>query len=129
MGDPNAFGDFNTFRNHPWKMHLVQRADFPTGMEIIWRNGGTDSGGGDPGDHRIKLNNTPITFSSTRVYHFTIDWTIFGFTISVNGIPVLQDGWDHWYELSPLRIELGCRPRAESMVGIIYRNVKLTKPQ
>ena len=128
MGDPNAFGDFNAFRNHPWKMHLVQRADYPTGVEIIWRNGGTDAGGRDPGDHRIKLTSSPIVFSSSRVYHFTIDWGIFGYSIAINGIPVLVDGWDHWYEVAPLRIELGCRPRAESFVGAIYRNIKLTKP-
>jgi len=128
MGDANGFGDFNTFRNQPWKMHLVQRADFPTGMEIIWRNGGGDPNGGDPGDHRIKLNFTPITFSSTRIYHFRLDWGIFGYSISVNGIPIFDEGWDHWYELTNLRIQLGCIPRAESFVGIIYRNIKLTKP-
>ena len=55
MGDATTFGSFGAFRDHPWKMHLVQRADFPSGWEIIWRNGGTDPEG-DPGDHRIKLN-------------------------------------------------------------------------
>ena len=70
MGDPNAFGNFSFFRDHPWKMHLVQRADYPTGLEIIWRNGGTDPDGGDPGDHRIKLTSSPISFSSSQVYHF-----------------------------------------------------------
>jgi len=126
MGDAGAFGSFDAFRNHPWKMHLVQRADFPTGMEIIWRNGGANPTG-DPGDHRIKLNSTPITFSSAQVYHFQLDWGTLGYAISVNGLEVLADGWDHWYELTNLRIELGCIPRAESFVGIIYRNVKLTK--
>ena len=127
MADVRSFSDFNTFRNSPWKMHLVQRADFPTGMEIIWRNGGTDPNGGDPGDHRIKLTNTPIIFSSSQVYHFQLDWGIFGYAISVNGLEVLADGWDHWYETPNLRIELGCIPRVESFVGIIYRNVKLIK--
>jgi hypothetical protein len=128
MGDPNTFDSFGLFRNSPWKMHLVQRADFPTGVEIIWRNGGTDPGGGDPGDHRIKLTSSPIVFRSTNVYHFTLNWGIYGYSIAINGIPVLEDGWDHWYELAPLHIELGCRPRAESFVGAIYRNIKLTKP-
>jgi len=127
MADAGSFGAFGTFRNSPWKMHLVQRADYPTGMEIIWRNGGTDPNGGDPGDHRIKLVNTPITFSSARLYHFQLDWTIFGYNISVNGVPVLADGWDHWYETKNLRIQLGCIPRAESFIGIIYRNIKLTE--
>ena len=127
MGDAAAFGGFGTFRDHPWKMHLVQRADFPTGMEIIWRNGGTDPNGGDPGDHRIKLIDTPITFRSTDTYHFKLDWGMFGYEISVNGIEVLSEGWDHWYEPSNFRIELGCIPRGDSFIGIIYRNVTLKK--
>jgi hypothetical protein len=127
MADPGSFNDFGSFRNGPWKMHLVQRADFPTGMEIIWRNGGSDPNGGDPGDHRIKLISTPINFSSSQVYHFQLDWGLFGYNIKVNGIDIFGDGWDHWYEVAPLRIELGCIPRAESFVGIIYRNVRLTK--
>ena len=81
MGEAATFSSFGAFRDHPWKMHLIQRADFPTGMEIIWRNGGNDDGGGDPGDHRIKLNETGITFSSSRVYHFQLDWNKEGFTI------------------------------------------------
>jgi hypothetical protein len=127
MGDANAFGSFGAFRDHPWKMHLVQRADFPRGMEIIWRNGGADAGGGDPGDHRIKLVDTPITFRSSDLYHFQLDWGTLGYKIAVNGEVVLEDGWDHWYELGNLRIELGCIPRGESFVGIIYRNVTLKK--
>ena len=127
MGDATAFGNFGAFRDHPWKMHLVQRADYPSGMEIIWRNGGTDANGGDPGDHRIKLIDTPISFSSSRVYHFKLDWGTRGYTIAVNGVVVLEDGWDHWFEPSNHRIELGCVPRADSFIGIIYRNVTLKK--
>jgi len=119
MGDANAFGDFGVFRDHPWKMHLVQRADYPSGIEIIWRNGGTDANGGDPGHHRIKLTSTPLSFSSTQVYHFTLDWGLFGYSVAVNGLTVLEDGWDHWYEPPNMRISLGCYPRAETMVGIV----------
>ena len=108
-------------------MHLIQRADFPTGMEIIWRNGGNDDGGGDPGDHRIKLNHTDVTFSSSRNYHFQLDWNKEGFTIAVNGEEVFEEGWDYWYEPAQHRISLGCYPRGESFTGIIYRNVKLKK--
>ena len=38
----------------------------------------------------------------------------------VNGIEVLSDGWDHWYEPPNFRISLGCYPRGDSFVGIIY---------
>ena len=127
MGDANAFGSFGVFRDHPWKMHLVQRADFPRGVEIIWRNGGTDANGGDPGDHRIKLIDQPIGFSSSSVYHFQLDWGPYGYTILINGVEVMSDGWDHWYEPPNHRVSLGCYPRGETMIGIIYRNVKLTK--
>ena len=127
MGDPGAFVTFGGFRDHPWKMHLIQRADYASGVEIIWRNGGTNASGGDPGDHRIKLTDTPLNFKSSNVYHFKLDWGTLGYEISVNGIEVLSDGWDHWYEVTPLRVQLGCIPRAESFVGIIYRNVTLKK--
>jgi hypothetical protein len=126
MGDATKFNSFGAFRDHPWKMHLVQRADYPRGMEIIWRNGGTDPEG-DPGDHRIKLVDTPITFSSSNVYHFQLDWGPYGYTIAVNGIVVMEDGWDHWYEPTNHRVSLGCYPRGETMIGIIYRNIKLKK--
>ena len=126
MGDPAAWGGFGAFRDHPWKMHLVQRADYPTGMEIIWRNGANNPNG-DPGDHRIKLLSTPINFSSSQFYHFQLDWGRSGYAIFVNGVLVLADGWNHPYDLAPLRIELGCIPRAESFIGIIYSNVRLTK--
>jgi len=127
MGDAGSFGSFGAFRDHPWKMHLVQRADYPQGIEIIWRNGGTDADGADPGDHRIKLVDGGVAFKSSNVYHFTLTWGPFGYRISINGTEVLEDEWDHWYEPPNHRVSLGCYPRGESMVGIIYRNVKLRK--
>jgi len=127
MADPGSFGSFGSFRDTPWKMHLIQRADYPTGLEIVWRNGAVNSEGGDPGDHRIKLPDTPISWSSSNVYHFRLDWGTTGYNININGIDVLADGWNYWYEVAPLRIQLGCIPRAESFVGIIYRNVVLKK--
>jgi hypothetical protein len=129
MGDANSFGSFADFRDNPWKMHLVQRADYPSGMEIVWRNGGTDADGGDPGDHRIKLTDTPITFSSSAVYHFLLDWDSRGYSIAVNGITVMQDGWGHLYTPPNFRVSLGCYPRGDSLVGAIYRNVLLKKKQ
>jgi len=126
MASAGDFGDFISFRNSPWKMHLVQRADFPTGMEIVWRNG--DGGeGDDPGDHRIKLNETDIVFKSTNVYHFVLQWATTGYTISVNGIEVMEDGWGYPYAPPAQRISLGCYPRSESFIGAIYRNIKLRK--
>ena len=39
----------------------------------------------------------------------------------------MADDWDYWYEPTNHRISLGCYPRGDSFVGIIYRNVKLTQ--
>jgi hypothetical protein len=127
MGDASSFGSFGAFRDNPWKMHFIQRADFPSGLEIVWRNGGTDPDGGDPGDHRIKLNDTPIVFISTSVNHAQLDWGPTGYTIAMNGIQVLADGWGLPYAPPNMRVSLGCYPRGESFVGAIYRNIKLTK--
>lgn len=128
MGNAADFGSFGSFRNHPWKMHLEQRADFDTGMAIVWRNGAADEFG-DPGDHRIKLAETGVVFKSTNVYHFVLEWATTGYTISVNGAQVFEDGWGHAYAPPVHRISLGSYPRAESFVGIIYRNIKLRKNQ
>ena len=128
MGDANAFSSFGAFRDHPWKMHLVQRADFTSGWEIIWRNGGTDPEG-DPGDHRIKLTSSAVTMNSSQSFHFLLDWDTRGYSIAINGITVMQDGWDHWYEPPNFRVSLGCYPRGDSFIGATYRNVTLKKLQ
>lgn len=126
MGNAADFGDFTAFRNSPWKMHLIQRGDFPTGIEIIWRNG--DAGDGDdPGDHRIKLIQTPIVFKGSNVYHFELEWATTGYRIWVNGLEIMEDGWGYPYAPPVHRISLGCYPRAESFIGAIYRNIQLKK--
>jgi len=126
MGNAADFDSFGAFRDHGWKMHLVQRADFNTGMEIIWRNGEAGDGD-DPGDHRIKLTETGVVFNSTTVYNFVLEWTTTGYRIWVNGEEVMSDGWGYPYAPPVHRISLGCYPREESFIGIIYRNIKLRR--
>ena len=132
MGDANAFGDFDAFRNHDWKMHLVQRGDGDgTGLEIIWRNGGTDTEG-NPGDHRIKMTCCGPDFKDSNVFHFVVEWNPSGYNISVgtNGgpqEPYLVDGFGGIPYAPPNhRISLGCYPRQETIPGSIYRNVTVT---
>ena len=134
MGDANAFGDFGSFRDHPWKMHLNQRGDGDgTGLEIIWRNGGV--GNGNPGDHRIKMNGGGPDFRNSSVFHFVVRWSPSGYNISVgtNGGPQIEymaDGFGGRAFAPPNhRIALGCPPRSESFIGIIYRNVLIKKNQ
>jgi hypothetical protein len=133
MGDRDSFNSFGDFRDHPWKMHLVQRAD-NDGLEIIWRNGGTDPEG-NPGDHRIKFNCCGPRFGAANVNHFVTVYDQFGYTVSVstNGGPLIEymdDGFGsdgrHPYAPPKHRITLGCYPRAETIIGAIYRNFKVT---
>ena len=128
MGDASAFGDFATFRNHPWKMHLEQRGDGDgTGMKMIWRNG--DAGEGDPGDHTGKLDSGP-NWQSNQVFHFRVSWNPDGFTAAVNGQIWFEDGFNGAYAPPRHRVSLGCYPRGESFVNsAIWRNVRITKNQ
>jgi hypothetical protein len=134
MGDRNFFTDFGSFRDHPWKMHLTQRADTQD-LEIVWRNGGTDPDG-NPGDHRIKpTSNSGPLFGDSVVNHFVLAYDAFGYNISVssNGGPLisyLSDGFgsdgSHPYAPTNMRISLGCYPRGETIPFSVYRNIKFT---
>jgi hypothetical protein len=132
MGDADTFGNFNAFRDHDWKMHLVQRGDGDgTGLEIIWRNGGTEVDG-NPGDHRIKMTCCGPDFKDASVFHFVVEWDPSGYHISVgtNGgpqVPYLVDGFGGIpYGPPNHRISLGCYPRQETIPSAIYRNVTIT---
>ena len=136
MGDASTFGDFNAFRDHPWKMHLEQRSDGDgTGMKLIWRNG--DAGGGNPGDHELR-NDMTVDWQSNTVYHFTLRWTPAGFEVQVGivGADGQVTGNRVWFSgsfggraFAPplLRVALGCYPRNETMAGAIWRNVRLVR--
>jgi hypothetical protein len=146
MGDASAWGGFTPFRDHPWKMHVEQRSDGDgSGMQLIWRNGAADAdSGGDPdyGDHRGKfLDGGPAwghSFDNT-VWHFTISWTRTSYFITIGELGQPATRWfpgpggdsgffggGHAYAPPNHRIELGCTPRNESMVGARYRNFKVT---
>jgi hypothetical protein len=136
MGDAAAFGNFVSFRNHPWKMHLEQRGDGDgTGMKLIWRNG--DSGGGNPGDHENR-NDSTVDWRTNVVYHFTFRWTPAGFSVRVGIVNAdgTLSGDREWFSGSfggrafappSLRISLGCYPRSDTMAGAIWRNVHIVK--
>ena len=129
MGDSPSFVGFGQFRDTPWKMHLVQRAD-NDGLEIIWRNGGTNPTG-NPGDHRIKMTCCGPPFKSTNVTHFRVRWDNTGYDIEAgtNGGPLIDymsDGFGGIQYAPPNhRISLGCYPRSETIPFSIYRNVKI----
>ncbi len=132
MGDGTTWGDFGTFRNHPWKMHLEQRGDGNgTGMKLIWRNG--RNGDGEPGDHDEKIDPTGIDWRQTGVFHFTVTWHPGGYSVSVgeiqNGALVGNRVWFRGSFSRPYappnhRISIGTRSRSETLEGT-YRNVKI----
>jgi hypothetical protein len=145
MGDGGAFGGFSPFRDHPWKMHLEQRSDGDgTGMQLIWRNGAADADtGGDPeyGDHRGKFLYGGPDFGHSfdnKVWHFVIEWTRETYKVSIGELgkqtkvyfPGAGDSGffstGHPYIPPNHRLELGCRPRQETMVGARWRNFKVT---
>ncbi len=127
MGDATTFGDFNTFRDGLWKMHLEQRSDGDgTGMKITWRNGCETCENDDPGDHVTKVD-PAIPWDASVVYHFIFDWTPDGFTITINGDVWFQDTFTEPYAPPNFRVSLGCYPRGETLVGALYRNVRITK--
>jgi hypothetical protein len=120
MGDGGAFPSFGAFRDHPWKMHLEQRADNDTGLKLIWRNGA--AGDGNPGDHTGKVDGG-INWTGSQVYHFVFDWTPGNFIVMVDGRIVFEDGLGGAAYAPPNHtISLGCWPRGETMVGAIWRN-------
>jgi hypothetical protein len=129
MGDSHDFGDFGTFRDSLWKMHLVQRAD-TDGLEIVWRNG-LNNADGNPGDHRIKMSCCGPPFKAEFVTHFVLTWDPSGYTISAgtNGGPqdiYMADGFGGLpYAPPSFRVSLGCYPRGDTIVGAIYRNIQV----
>ena len=129
MGDSGSFGDFSAFRDHPWKMHLEQRGDGDgTGMKLIWRNGG--AGTGDPGDHTdIQPPNKAggPSWKGQKV-HFIFKWTPKSYSIQLDSKIWFSGFFDGGAFAPPSHdIELGCRPRGESQIGVIYSNFILKK--
>jgi hypothetical protein len=133
MGNAPDFADFNSFRDGPWKMHLVQRAD-NDGLEIVWRDSTDD--GTNFHDHRVNMPCCGPKFRADTVNHFVIKWDAHGYSIaaSTDGGPLIiymqapGDTNDFFIPYAPPqhRISLGCYPRGETIVGAIYRNIKVT---
>jgi hypothetical protein len=125
MGEAPAYDSFFAFRDHPWKMHLEQRADGDgTAMKLIWRTNGEDD------DHNAVVPPNKAggpAWDNGTVFHFVVDWNHGGFTIAINGKVWFADDFeDGPYAPPNHRISLGTRPRSETMIGAIWRNVKVT---
>jgi len=120
MNEASAFSDFYAFRDNPWKVQLERRSDGDgTGLKIVWRNGV------DGLDDRI---DSGLGWTPSKIFHFTIDWNLNGFTVSVDGITYFQKGFGgNPYTPPTQTMTLGCWPRSETIPNIIYSNVKVTR--
>lgn len=128
MGDASKFNDFTAFRDDPWKMHLEIRADVPGAVKLIWRRGcNTTEACDNMHNPRIAMN-----WSASKVYHFTLAWGGGNMSVNIceyNGascVATMYTGTGTGpYNPSNHRVEIGTRPRGESLIGAIYRNVRI----
>jgi len=129
MGDGSTFNDFFAFREHVWKMHIEKRSGDAGAIKLIWRRGCNDSDSCDNTDNF----KAPIAWNPSRVYHFTLVWGGGGMSVNVceyNGSAcagtIYSASGSGTYAPSNHRIELGTRPRGETLVGARFRNLKVT---
>jgi hypothetical protein len=129
MGDGSTFGSFLGFRDHIWKMHVEKRSGDGGAVKLIWRNGcNTD----DSCDNTDNLH-VPIAWEPARVYHFTIEWGSGAMSVNVCewngtacGATLYRASGTGTYAPPNHRIELGTRPRNETLVGARFRNLRVT---
>ena len=77
------------------------------------------------GDHTQRKDHT-IDWRGDTVYHFVVDWTPGGYTVSVDGNVWFQGSFNGAFAPPNHRISLGCYPRGETMKGAYWRNVSIT---
>jgi hypothetical protein len=128
MGDGSTFSSFLDFREHVWKMHIEKRSGDGGAVKLIWRRG---CAGDDSCDntHNLKL---PISWDPSRVYHFTLEWGGGGMSVNVCEYlgttcvaTVYAATGSGTYAPPNHRIELGTRPRNETLVGARFRNLRV----
>jgi hypothetical protein len=123
MGDGSAFSDFGTFTASGWKMTLELRGDGDgTGMKIIWRVNNDDD------DHQTISPASKVGGpfnSATKVYHIVTQWTPSSYQITVDGVTWFSGSLQGPYVPPNFRITLGEYSRGETLVGAIWRNVKI----
>ena len=129
MGNASTFNNFFAFRDDPWKMHLEIRADFPGAVKLIWRRGCNTSEDCD-NMHNPRI---PMSWSASKVYHFTLAWGGGSMSVNIcesngtNCVATMYTGSGTGpYNPPNHRVEIGTRPRGESLIGAIYRNVRIS---
>jgi hypothetical protein len=128
MGDGSTFNNFLAFRNHVWKMHVEKRSGDGGAIKLIWRRGCSDDDNCDNTDNF----KAPISWEPSKVYHFTMEWGAGAMSVKVcewNGTScgptVYSATGSGTYAPPNHRIELGTRPRGETLVGARFRNLRI----
>lgn len=125
MGDGNTFDDFQAFRDHDWKMHIEKKSAEAGAVKLIWRRGCQGDDFCDNTDNR----KVPVGWEPGKVYHFSVQWG--GGRMSVNacelvngrcGTTVYDATVSGEYNPPNHRIELGTRPRNETLRTARFRN-------
>ena len=129
MGDGSVFNDFFAFRDSPWKMHVEKKSAEAGAVKLIWRRGCATSEDCDNTDNRHEA----VAWSPSKVYHFTLEWGGGGMSINIcewNGTAcvatVYQATGTGSYAPPNHRLELGTRPRSETLTGARFRNFKVS---
>jgi hypothetical protein len=130
MGDGSTFDNIFAFRDHPWKMHVEKRSGDAGAIKLIWRRGCTDSESCDNLDN-FKV---PIAWEPSKVYHFTLEWGSGAMSVKVcewNGTSCGATVYSATsgtgtYAPPNHRIELGTRPRGETLIGARFRNLRVS---
>lgn len=129
MGNGATFGSFGAFRDDDWKMHIEKKSADGGAVKLIWRRGCQGSQSCDNTDNR----KIPLAWEPAKVYHFTMRWGGGSMNVNIcesdgrgNCTKVMYDATVPGNYAPPNhRVELGTRPRGETLTGTIWRNFKM----
>lgn len=130
MGETSSFGNFQAFRDNGWKMHIEKKSADAGAVKLIWRTGCQGSQSCDHTDNP----KIPIAWEPARVYHFTFQWGSGTFFVQIcegeggcagKTMYERRDTYPGSYAPPSHNIELGTRPRGETLIGARWRNVRI----
>jgi len=109
-------------------MHVEKKSSEAGAVKLIWRKGCNTSDDCDNADNRHEA----VAFSPSKVYHFTVEWgngllaiNICEWTGTACSATVYSATGSGNYAPPNHRLELGTRPRSETLVGARFRNFKV----
>ena len=117
MWDPTK----GRYRSNPYRVH-VQKLDTnhsPPYVRLRWIANGDENDGGF----------NFLTWNPDTVYQWRLEWGSEGASkvvrLFLNGQSIIRIDYERTYNPSTLYVELGIEERQESIVGAVYRNVRI----